>query len=134
VRAEEFGIGGIVVGHNDRVLFYLHVALQRLEQVLCQMVRIPSAHRRAESRPQLMDGGLRNQGHRHLAIANIEIHRSRTAPAQRLIEVEEFLNVPSLVILVGQGLHLIAIARGQERFEVPVVGPFATALDILMER
>jgi len=51
-----------------------------------QMSGIPLHERRTQALPQLVNGSLGYQHHRQMTIADIQVERSCTAPAQRLIE------------------------------------------------
>ena len=83
---------------------------------------------------KLIDRRLGDQGHRHLAITNVEIARPRPVPAQRLMGVEELLHMPSLGKFAGQLLDLVAIAGREERVEAVLLRPLPLPLDVLVER
>ena len=52
--------------------------------------------------------------HAEMSIANVEIEGAGAVPAQRLIELEELLDVPTLRKVLGQGGNFASAARAQE--------------------
>jgi len=71
--AKLFSMGRIVVSHDDCVIVDADVTLECLKDILGQMGSIPLIVRRSESLTELMNGGLSNQGHGHLAVTDIEV-------------------------------------------------------------
>ena len=95
---------------------------------------VPVLIRGAQTPTELVDHRLRQQGHRHLSITNIDIHRAAPSPAQALLEVEKLLDVPALRIVVGDGLDGIVIRRGEKGVESPFLGPLSLTLDQFVVR
>jgi hypothetical protein len=65
---------------------------------------------RSQPLAQPMDRRLSDQGHRHLAITDVEIAGPCPVPAQGLKGVEELLDMPTLGEFAGQRLDFIAVA------------------------
>ena len=57
-----------------------------------------------------IDRRLSDQGHRHLAIANVEIACPCAVPTQCLMCIEELPHVPPFGKISGQLLNLVAVA------------------------
>ena len=111
-----------------------HVPFESLEVGRGHVLRVPTRRGRGEPLAQLIDRRLGDQGHRHLAIANVEIARPRAVPAQCLMSIEELLHVPALGKISGQLLDLVAIAGREERIEAVFLRPLPLPLDVLVER
>jgi hypothetical protein len=60
---------------------------------------VPRGERFSQSAAQLVKRGLSNQGHRHLAVADVEVQSSSAFPAERLMSIEELLDVPPLGVV-----------------------------------
>ena len=78
------------------------------------MTGVPSTVGLAEQAAQTVEHGLGDQRHGHLAVTDVEVHRSGPVPSQGLMGAEELLDVPPLGIVPGQGV-LIPVGRGKER-------------------
>src|ERR1019366_614331 len=83
------GIRRIVERDHNRFLLDPNVSLQALKEIAGQMSGIPLRERCTQSLPQLVNGGLGDQHHAQMSIANVEVERSGAVPAQRLIEFKE---------------------------------------------
>jgi hypothetical protein len=49
-------------------------------------------------------------------------------PAEGLIEIEKFFQVPALGVILGQGIDRVAIRRREKSIEVPLIGAFPLPL------
>ena len=56
-----------------------------------------------------MEHGLGDERHRHLAVTDVEVHRSGPAPSEGLVCIEELLDVPSLGVIQREGFDLVPI-------------------------
>lgn len=121
----------VVIRDDDRVVRHSNVAFQSEEEVLGQVIGIPAIEGATQSRAQLMDGCLGNQGHGHLPIADVEIHRTGAFPTKGLIGVEELFDMPSFGEVDCQRIDFISVGGAQEAFVLPGVGTFTVALDEL---
>ena len=83
---------------------------------------------------QLIARGLSDQCHRHLAIANVEIARSRAVPPQGLMSIKELLHVPAFRKMFGQLLNLVPVVRPKECALAVFFRPLPLPLDELVER
>src|SRR5437879_13877382 len=104
----------VVISDQHGILLDTHIAFQAAEQVLGQMSRIPLDKRSAQALAQLVDNGLGDQGHCHLAQADMKIEGASALPTQVLVETEELLDVPALRKISRQGRHLRASPRAAE--------------------
>ena len=59
------------------------------------MLGVPRAMGLPETLAELADGGLGDEARRHLAVADVEVGGSRSFPAECLMGVEEFFDMPS---------------------------------------
>lgn len=92
---------------------------------------IPGGKGIAESLAELVAYSLGNESGGHLAEADIEVHGASALPAERLVGIEELLDVPALRIIDGQVDDLVAITSGKEGLEMEVGGAFSGPLDQL---
>lgn len=129
VLAQELGIGSVVVSDHDGVVFDSQIAFDASEEVVGEVKAIPLAEGFSEALAQLVNGGLGEQSHGHLSVADVEVEGSSALPAESLIEFEELLDMPALGIGDGEILDFIAIGRGQERLVVIVLWALSAALN-----
>lgn len=102
MRGEEVGVGGVVVGDDDGVIFDADIAVEAEKDILCEVLCVPGGVWRAETLSELMDDGLGEEGHSHLSVADVEIESSRAVPAELLVEVEELFDVPAFWVLESE--------------------------------
>ena len=69
--SQEFSVGGIVKGYEDGVLSDPNVTFQALKEIAGQMGCVPIGEWFAQALAQLMDGGLGQQRHGQLTVADI---------------------------------------------------------------
>jgi len=60
-----------------------------------------------------MNGGLRKQGHGHLAITNVQVQRVSALPAESLMGVEELLDMPTLGEVECEVVDFIIVAGAE---------------------
>ena len=53
---------------------------------------------------ELVQSGLSDQSHRHVAVTDIEVEGAGPVPAERLMGIEEFLDMPAFGKVLGEGL------------------------------
>ena len=132
--AEAVSVGGVVEGDDDGVVIDAQVAIQAGQESVGEMPGLPGVVGLAEAFPQGMKTGLCQESHGHASIANVEVEGAGAFPAQGLIGVEEFLDMPTLGVMDSQVFDLVAGGGGDKGLE-PVVGaPFPGALDDLVEK
>jgi hypothetical protein len=71
-----------------------------------------------EALAKLVTDRLGDEGHGHLTEADVEVQSAGAFPAQGLIGIEEFLDMPALRVVDGQVENLVAIAGSQKGFIV----------------
>ena len=98
------------------------------------MASIPGCERISESFTQLIGNSLSNKGHRHLAKSDIEVQGAGSFPAEILVGIEEFLDVPSLGIMDTEVQDFVAIMSGKESIVLEVGWIFSGALNELVIR
>jgi len=128
VLAQGRWVGRIIVGDDNRIVLHAHIAIQPAEEVLGQMGRLPMGKRRAEALAELLRRRLGQQRHGHVPVANVQVERARPLPAQSLVEIEEFLDMPPLRKVDAQVGNLGAVSSDQERFIIELSGTLARAL------
>lgn len=121
----------IVESDDDGVVANADISVDSSEDGRSKMGSIPGGKWISESFSELVTHSLSNERHGHLAKANVEIHRAGAFPAERLIGVEEFFDVPTLRVIDGQVNDLIPTVGSQKGFMVEFVRVFAGALDKL---
>lgn len=127
-----FSLGGVVDGDEDGVAVVdAKVAVHAAEDGGCEMRGIPGCERMVQTSAELMAGGLCEERHGCLGVADMEVESSGAFPAHLLIGVKEFFDVPSLGKIQGEGFDLVSEASRQEGFEVNFLGCFSGALDEL---
>lgn len=129
VFSQELRVWSVVVGDDDGVVFNSQIAFDAPKEILGEVEGIPLAEGFSEALAQLVNGGLGEQSHGHLSVADVEIEGSGALPAEGLIEFEEFFDMPALGIGNGEILDFIAIGSGQERLVVIVLGALSAALN-----
>ena len=92
------------------------------------MGSIPGGEGISEALAKLVTGGLGDEGHGHLTKADVEVQGTGTFPAQGLIGIEEFLDMPALRVVDGQVENLVTVACSQKGFIVEILGNFSGAL------
>src|SRR6516165_6558611 len=99
--AQSLRVLGVVIGYKDRVVLNSYVSFESREVGISHVLGVPVRRGRGEPLAELVNRGLGHQGHRHLTVANIEIARPCTVPAECLMSVEKLLHVPAFGKLVG---------------------------------
>ena len=138
-----FSPGGVVDSDQDGVAVVdAKVAVHAAEDGGCEMRGVPGCERMVQTSAELMAGGLCEERHGCLGVADMEVESSGAFPAHLLIGVEEFFNgpfivsippkdVPSLGEIQGEGFDLVSEASRREGFEVEFLGCFSCALNEL---
>src|SRR5260370_409056 len=121
------GVLSVVIRDKDCVILDSHITVQTQEEVSRQMRGIPLPKWLLQPGSQLVDDRLGNQRHAHLTVADVQVQRPGTFPAQGLIEVEEFFDVPAAGELRRQQLHLVTLERGEEGLVAAIVRAFTAA-------
>lgn len=132
VLAETVGVGGVVEGDEDGVVGDADVAVECGEEMVGEMLGVPGEEGIAEALAGLVEDGLGDEGQGHGAVADVKVECAGAVPAEGLVGVEEFFDVPALGEVGGQALEFIAIGGAEEGFEDRVVGAFTAALDELV--
>lgn len=132
MRSQLFRLGGIVNGDEDGVaVLDAKISVHAAEDGGCEMGGVPGCERMVQTSAELMAGGLCEERHGCLGVADVEVESSGAFPTHLLIGVEEFFDVPSLGEIQGEGFDLVSEASRQEGFEVEFLGCFSCALDEL---
>ena len=76
------------------------------------MAGFPGVEGRAKASAQWVDGGLGEKGQGHVAVADVEVERAGAFPAERLVGVEEFFDVPAVGEVAGEGVDGVVVAGG----------------------
>src|SRR4029078_4639059 len=92
------------------------------------MSRIPTSKWIANSLPELMNHRLGEQGHSHLAVADVQVEGASPLPTEVLIELEKLLDMPAFGKLLGHGLHFRAVGTTKKALELIFLGTLAGAL------
>ena len=132
MRSQLFRLGGIVDGDEDGVaVLDAKVAVHASEDGGGEMGGVPGCERMVQTSAELMAGGLCEERHGCLSVADVEVEGSGAFPSHLLIGVEEFFDVPSFGEIQGEGFDFVSEAGRQEGFEVEFAGCFSRALDEL---
>ena len=134
MRAQVLRLRGIIVGDDDGIVGDADVALESSEEVFGQVGSIPLSNGQIESLAELMNGGLSDEGHGHVPVADVQIKSPGALPPEGLIGIEEFFQVPALGVVFNEGVEGIVMARRQEAPEAIVGVVFTAALNDLVER
>ncbi len=129
--AQEFSIGGVVVRDDDCILMNAYVAFESVEEVTSQVFGVPGTERLTQALAEHVDAGLRNEGHGHVPVANIEIKGSCPMPSKGLIGVEELLTVPAFWIMLHGFINRCLFGGAQERLKLEVIPTLSAPLDRL---
>jgi hypothetical protein len=121
---EQVRVGSVVEGDEDGVIAHPDIAVDSAEDGGSEVGSIPGGERMAEALAELVAGGLGDEGHRHLPEANIEVEGAGAFPAESLLGIEEFLDMPALGVVDGQVDDLVAIAGSEEGLRVERFGNF----------
>ena len=132
--SKAFGVGCVVEGDEEGVVADAEVAVETGEESVGEMGGFPGVEGGAESLSQGMEAGLSQEGEGHASVADVEVEGSGAFPAEGLIGVEEFFDVPALGVMDGEVLDLVAGGGGEEGLEAVVVASLSAALDDLVER
>ena len=92
---EPFAIGSVIVRYDDRIMDDSNIPFYAEEEVFGKVAGIPGAKRFTESAPEPVNSGLGHQGHGHLSVADVQVHRTCSLPAERLIGIEKLFNMPT---------------------------------------
>src|SRR5215203_1003726 len=84
--------------------------------------------------PELMNDRLSEQGHGHLAIADVQVESAGALPTEVLIELEKLLDVPAFGKFQGHGLHFGTVGITEIAFERIFLWALAGALNQLKAR
>jgi hypothetical protein len=68
----------VVASHDDRVVFDSHIFIKAEEEVFREVVRVPIAEGVVQSHAELMNTRLSQEGHGHLGVPDVEVHRPAT--------------------------------------------------------
>src|SRR4030043_2110530 len=93
---------------------------------------IPLIHGRSEPLSHHETGCLSDQGHRHLPIADVQIHGSCAMPPQSLVVFKKLLNVPSFWVMDRKVFHFISITSTEKCLIIVILGEFAVTLNKLV--
>src|SRR6516225_1581796 len=115
--AQSVSVRSVIVCYYDCLVLDSHVPFEPPEIGRGHVLGVPARRGRGQPLAELIARRLSDQGHRHLAIADVEVAGPRPVPAQGLMGIEELLHVPPLGEFAGQLLDLIAVAGRQERIE-----------------
>src|SRR3990170_3647049 len=96
------------------------------------MGSIPVINRRTEPLSHHETCCLSDQGHRHLPVADVQIHGACTMPPQSLVVFEKLLDVPSCGVIDREVFHFISITGAEKCFKVIILGTFAFTLNKLV--
>ncbi len=128
---ELVGVGCIVEGEEDGVIADADIAVDAAEDGGSEVGSIPGGEGRAEALAEWGADGLGDERQGPLPEANIKVEGAGALPAESLIGVEEFLDMPALGIVNSQVDDLVAIARSEEGLIGESLGIFTGALDEL---
>src|SRR5689334_20908382 len=92
------------------------------------MSRIPTSKWISNSLPELMNHRLGEQGHSHLAVADVQVEGASPLPTEVLIELEKLLDMPAFGELLSHCWQLRTIGATKKALELILLGPLAGAL------
>ena len=78
--SQERGVGWVVERHDNGLLLDANVAVQTFKKVAGQMSRVPLSKGHPQALPQLVNGGLSDQDHGQMTIADMEVERASPEP------------------------------------------------------
>ena len=125
--AQLLSVGRVVESDHNGIVMNANVPIKTLKQAVGKMGRLPGAEGRTQTLAQPVNDGLGHQRHAYLAVANVQVQRAPAVPAQGLVGIKEFFDVPALGI-VGDQLNQLSNNSELSRFEV-----FGDASDELVE-
>jgi len=128
------GQGRIVEGDDNGVVVNANVAIQAREQGLGQMGGLPVDEGFPQALAQLMEAGLGQEGEGHAPVADVEIMGAGLLPAEFLMVVKKFLDMPAFGKIGDEAFGAVERSRADKALVLILGGLFPGALDPLIER
>jgi len=103
-------------------MVHTQIAFESVEEVTSQMIGVPTGNRFPQALTEHMDGGLGNERHTHMTIADIEVEGACPVPSEGLVGIEKLFTVPSFWVLLDGRLDGGMFGGAKEGLESVVSG------------